>query len=185
MRILVTGIAMFALCVSAHAHRLNLFATASNGVISGKAYFSDGKPARGVAVQAYDPGGAALGETTTDEEGRFEYALPVTGGAVTLKSISGDGHAAEFTVTPADPAGSAAAADTPAASGPSPGGASAGTIERAVDEAVARQIRPLREQLDAFEHEVRFRDAIGGVGYIVGAVGLVALLKARRGHGRP
>lgn len=184
MRILFAGIVMTALCVSAHAHRLNLFATASNGVIAGNAYFSDGKPAKGLAVQAVAPDGTLLGQTNTNDEGRFEYKPLSLGGAVTLKTVSGDGHAAEFTVSAAELSGAPVAPER-LTTAETTAGAAVGGIERIVDEAVSRQVRPLREQLDAFEHEVRIRDVIGGIGYIVGAVGLVALLKSRRGHGRP
>ncbi len=182
MKTLLAAIAMVVLCVSAHAHRLNLFATATDGLIAGNAYFSDERPAKGLAVQAFAPDGALLGETKTNGDGRFEYRPPSPSGVVVLKAISGDGHAAEFTVSAEELSGAPAAPEV--ATTPTVTGGNEDAIERIVDEAVARQVRPLREQLDAFERQVRIRDVIGGIGYIVGAVGLVALLKARKGNGR-
>jgi nickel transport protein len=49
-----------------------------------------------------------------------------------------------------------------------------------VEQAVARQIRPLREALQAHEERVRMRDILGGIGYIVGLAGLALWWSSRR-----
>ena len=49
-----------------------------------------------------------------------------------------------------------------------------------MSQAVADAVRPLREQLDAYEDTIRLRDLLGGVGYIAGVAGLVYFMKARR-----
>ena len=54
-----------------------------------------------------------------------------------------------------------------------------GLLERAV----AREVRPVLAELDRLENRIRFRDVIGGIGYIVGVMGLIALWKARAGKG--
>ncbi|MBR9726867.1 hypothetical protein ACFOD0_08245 [Shewanella intestini] len=46
--------------------------------------------------------------------------------------------------------------------------------------AIAQAIIPLRKQLDAFEAEIRFRDIIGGLGYIAGLFGLWSMMRQRR-----
>lgn len=55
-----------------------------------------------------------------------------------------------------------------------------GSLVALVEEAVARQVRPLREQLLAHEERVRLRDILGGIGYILGLAGLVLWWHARR-----
>ncbi|MBK5965704.1 hypothetical protein CCR95_16830, partial [Thiocystis minor] len=50
----------------------------------------------------------------------------------------------------------------------------------AIDQAVARQVRPLREQLIAAQDEVRLRDILGGLGYILGLTGLALWWRSRR-----
>ncbi|MFP4077364.1 MAG: hypothetical protein ACLFTD_12930, partial [Halochromatium sp.] len=45
-------------------------------------------------------------------------------------------------------------------------------IERSVEQAVARQLRPLREALAEAQARVAFRDLLGGLGYIAGLAGL-------------
>ena len=48
---------------------------------------------------------------------------------------------------------------------------------------MSRQIRPLREQLDRYEEKVRLHDILGGIGFIVGAMGLVLYVKSRGARG--
>ncbi|MEJ2456241.1 MAG: hypothetical protein P8103_19125 [Candidatus Thiodiazotropha sp.] len=59
-----------------------------------------------------------------------------------------------------------------------------GVTEAALERAVARQIRPLREALQGYEEQVRLRDIIGGIGYIVGLAGLGLWWGRRRKDGR-
>ncbi|NLH79539.1 MAG: hypothetical protein GX458_01670, partial [Phyllobacteriaceae bacterium] len=53
-------------------------------------------------------------------------------------------------------------------------------IERAVDVAVARQLRPLLEAYDQAEGRLRFNDVAGGIGMIVGLAGAALWVSARR-----
>jgi nickel transport protein len=57
-------------------------------------------------------------------------------------------------------------------------------LESAIERAVARQIRPLREQLVAAEDRIRFQDILGGIGYIMGLTGLALWWTSRRRSGR-
>ncbi len=45
-------------------------------------------------------------------------------------------------------------------------------IEQALSEAVAEQIRPLREQLDRLEARTSLQDVLGAAGYIIGVTGI-------------
>jgi nickel transport protein len=53
-------------------------------------------------------------------------------------------------------------------------------IEQVVETAVSRQIRPLREQLEAYESKTRLHDTLGGIGYIVGIAGIAFYFMGRR-----
>jgi len=46
------------------------------------------------------------------------------------------------------------------------------TLARVVERSVAMRVRPLARELKEFKEEVRFRDVLGGIGYIVGLAGL-------------
>jgi nickel transport protein len=50
-----------------------------------------------------------------------------------------------------------------------------------VEQAVARQVRPLREQLIAHQDRIRLQDLLGGIGYILGLAGLVLWWRSRSG----
>ena len=52
-------------------------------------------------------------------------------------------------------------------------------LARLVEQAVARQVRPLREELLACQEQTRFRDVLGGLGYILGLAGLAAWWRVR------
>jgi nickel transport protein len=53
-----------------------------------------------------------------------------------------------------------------------------------IEVAVARQIRPLREELLATRDALRLTDILGGVGYIFGLAGVALWWHARRSGGR-
>ena len=118
---------------------------------------------------------------------------------------SGDGHRAEWRVTVSELAGgfpgaatepverssTAASAnrstESPMRSDPLPvsltqsaGAPSAPADLATIERAVARQIRPLREQLRAAQDQARLRDIMGGIGYILGLVGIALWWRARR-----
>lgn len=56
-------------------------------------------------------------------------------------------------------------------------------IDRSVEAAVARQIRPLLESYAAAESRLRFNDIAGGIGMIVGLGGMALWISSRK-HGQ-
>ncbi len=147
------------------AHKLKVFAAAEGDRVSGYAYFGGGVRAVGARVTVEAEGARVL-DATTDGSGGFAFRAARRADHLIVVD-GGDGHVAQFTLAAAD-LPEAEAADAPA------------DLQAAVERAVARQIRPLREQLDAYEDKIRWHDALGGVGYIVGLAGLAYGLAARR-----
>ena len=188
-RILLAIVAVVLLMgTPALAHKLSLFAGATGAEIDGKAYFKGGQGARGIAIRILGPDGTVLGETETDSEGRFRFTTTQRVDHLITAEV-GDGHRAEFTVRASElpeslpgPSGQAAAPapTTTTASSPVSETAPSPDISRQVEEAVARQVHPLREQIAALEDGIRLRDILGGIGYLVGIAGLMAWLGARR-----
>ena len=180
----------------AFAHRLNIFAYAEDETIVGTAYFSGGGEPAGADVTVYDAAGTVLGRTTTDEAGAFTFDAAVRADhRITVETA--DGHAAEFVVTAAElpatllPGESGAPAPVATADQPSsdevdqatlvqPAVASDAALEAMVSRIVQQQLRPLRRQLAAYDEEVRVRDIIAGIGYILGIFGLAAYAMALR-----
>ena len=171
----------------ARAHRLKVFAAAEGTAISGYVYFPGGGRARGVKVLVFGPQDRLLGTLTTDDAGEFTFKATRRCDHKFVAD-SGDGHRAEFPVGAHELAGDLAALEaapatpalpSPAPSSPARGGAlpSSG-LSDAVSEAVARQIRPLREQIEQLEETRQFRDILGGIGYVFGIMGLILFFKS-------
>jgi nickel transport protein len=49
-----------------------------------------------------------------------------------------------------------------------------------IEQAVARQVRPLREELLAAQGRAGLRDVLGGIGYIFGLAGVLMWWRSRR-----
>ena len=193
------AVAVLAACsAAAEAHGIKVFASVEDGQICGEAYFVGGGNPRDVDVRLLGPAGNVLARTRTDDKGVFRFT-PAVRCDMKIVVETGDGHLAEFAIASADlpeslpalasaPAAGAASAPSapaaaPAASAPAgkaghsaapPAGVDAAELQRLVRQAV-------RRELDAHERNVNLREIVGGIGYIVGVMGLVALLKRRKG----
>ena len=162
----------------AAAHKLKVFATLEGAEAVGSAYYAGGEKAAGVPGRILGADGSLVATFATGPDGTFRQTLAARMDHTILVE-SEDGHAATFTIRadelprtlPGGPAATAAPSVDAAA------------IEAAVEAAVARQVRPLREQLDAYESRTRVHDVMGGVGTIFGLFGLWAWLRSRRGGG--
>jgi len=173
----------------AAAHKASVFAAVQGKVIAGEAYFRDGSPLRSAQVTVFDPAGAKLGETKTDAQGRFSFE-PRCRCDHRVVVDGGEGHAAQYTVRAEElpsglPKGGASSptnvAQTPSAvqnSPAQPGAAvpqdSAGRDAdlRGELEASQSQRVQLRGDLAARDDTKRWRDVLGGIGYILGLMGL-------------
>ncbi|MBO8085018.1 MAG: carboxypeptidase regulatory-like domain-containing protein [Marichromatium sp.] len=170
-------LALLMLCWQpAWAHRLNLFAGVEGMRISGSVYFSGGAPAVGVPIEL--SGGEVSLALVSDAEGRFAQTV-ARAADYRLVARTADGHraewridAAEFVAAPPPQAATQTIAPTPVADP---------ALLAAIEQAVARQLRPLREELAAEQARVRLRDLLGGLGYILGLTGLALWWRARRG----
>lgn len=178
---------LFIAATPAAAHKLHVFAAVDGTVIAGSLYFNGNSPARDVPIRVLGPDGRLEEKTTSDTAGHFRVAIA---GPFDHRIVADtvDGHHAEFVVrsdelplaaaaAPLTAKATTVAAGLPRASPPLP--LPTEQLEQLIEQAVSRQLAPLREQLDAFEERVLWRDVLGGIGYIVGLFGLAAWLMAR------
>lgn len=167
----------------AQAHKMKVFASATGAVISGYAYFTGDSRAIQSKVTMAGPDRGLVFEGLTDDLGQFAFqAIQRMDHLITVES--GDGHMASFTISAAE------LPDSLPDSGTAPMPASIqvdGTadLRTLVDQSIARQIRPLREQLDAYQQKIWWHDVIGGIGYIVGLAGLAFGLANRKPRPSP
>ena len=146
---------------SAHAHGVKLFAAAKGGTIQGTAAFADGKPLPDAEIVVFDGDGTPLSALTTDADGRFDFPFE-NDGVYTLELKTPDGHGAKFTV------------DAQSNASPDSGGS------HTSDPDLVNQITELRQDIARLEDTTRFRDVIGGIGYIIGIIGLMAFFVSRK-----
>jgi len=156
------------LAMPATAHKIAVFASVEGGLITGYVYFPGGGRVREARVEFLAPDGNRLGEVACDSEGAFSFT-PTAQVDHRVVAYSADSHVAEFPV---------AAADLPEdLAGTEP-------LEARFERAVARQVRPLREEMVACVERIRLRDVIGGLGYILGIAGIGFYVAARRARPR-
>jgi nickel transport protein len=182
------------LTLPAHAHKLSIFAYADGMTVRGEVYYTPGGPVKQGAITVFGPGGDTLHTLETDGEGVFAFEA---GDAVDHRIVceTADGHQTEFTLKAVELRGPAPDTATPepaaVAEAPVAAPAEAPTeapapppavteLDARIAEAVRREVVPLREALDAQARDTRLRDVLGGIGYIVGFAGLLALVKSRR-----
>jgi nickel transport protein len=178
---------------SAEAHLLKLFAYVEGPNIHGSVYFAGGAEAAGAVVTVSDTvsgsGGQPLAKLKTDPQGAFSYTS-VDAGEYRLRADTGDGHQAEWLIRAAE-FGPAAPAATSAGTGSRPPATEqTGLVDRQladrqlmalVEQALARQIGPLRAALQRSDERARLSDILGGIGFIFGLAGIVLWWRGRRG----
>lgn len=193
-RITIAALGLMMAASAAWAHGLNLFATVEGATIQGTLRYADGTPAIGAPVIAYAPDGTTIAEASTDATGRFEFQARIRC-RHRLVGDAGQGHRGLFTVAAEDLPESlpAPGAPTPVREATPPveevsvapnldSSTTPPDFDARVEAAVARQLRPLREQLNGYETSIRIRDVMGGIGYLFGLAGILALLKSRTSH---
>lgn len=112
---------------AALAHKVNVFAVAEGGAVSGEGYFSGGAKAQNVPVEIHDASGAVIAQGVTEKDGTFKITIPASV-SPPLKIVlkAGDGHQNDFTLTAKD-LGQGAPAPAPATSAQAPGATQAST----------------------------------------------------------
>lgn len=188
------------LSTPALAHRVLVFAWAEGDTIHTESKFIPDTPVRQGQVQVLEPRtGKVLLTGQTDDKGKFSCKIPAEAAAqkMDLKIVveAAMGHRGEWllkgdsylpgakTVAAVPPV----AAPAPAASPPpaSPGTQTA-TVDRQVleevmNQALARQLGPVKEMLAASQtRQPSLADLIGGIGYIMGIFGLWAYWQSKK-----
>jgi nickel transport protein len=178
----------------AFAHKLNVFVESLEGAtIHGYAYFPGDVAARQVDVIIRDGAGRELGRTVTDDKGKFTFTARARVDHY-LVAETAEGHRGQYIVhaaalpdsLPADgPApdssshGAPSTAEPPGAPPASQGKESEPVGVRDQLSALGRQVDELRWQVCQYEDRLRFRDILGGIGYILGIAGVAFYIRAR------
>ncbi len=182
------------------AHRVSIFAWFDGKEIVGRAYYSNGKPAKGAKVLVHNTLSDKVITLRTNDKGRFSFK--VRGPAsYTLELIAGQGHRATTVIkindNLADIEGGAEATqgydnserstkgsllNSSHPSDAEPAGACQ-KIERVLERVLDRQLTPIRQEIETLavsQSRITFRDIISGFGYIIGIMGLWGYMASKR-----
>ncbi len=202
MRMLAVLAIGTSLSMQALAHNVLGGVYAIGSTIEGEAGFSNGDMAKAgtlVLIQAKD--GRKLGETTTDEEGFFvfeahekidhHFVIDMSAGHVLNLVLPADelpeNLSAQNPQQDRDAAQQASASVTTNAESTGPvnlyapsnginnlnsASISPDELQKMIEQSVARQVKPLRQELAAYKEKAGFQDILGGIGYIFGLCGL-------------
>ena len=194
--IVLASLIAFSTTVSAHNVVGGVYV---NGVdIEGEAGFSNGSMANaGTIVKITDQSGTPLGEVQTDDEGYFVFT-PKKRITHLFEINMGAGHILKMQIPAEELPDSLntnlnstnGTANNTDASQPSSTinvnnqnysqGNNPPINELMLEKAIAKQIIPLRKEIQALKEKSGMRDIIGGIGYIFGLLGLVAFLRERK-----
>jgi nickel transport protein len=185
------------------AHKVNLFVFREGEKISGEGYFANGAPCMKCAIEVYTLKGKKIAQTTTDEKGRFEVRIKEKE-PLLVRFIAGEGHLAEEklegsievasndktkeNITKKERVDLQNKKDVESMKITNSKNVE---IDREMLKVVVKEV--ISEELVSFKgnflelkkdlNRVRFQDIIGGIGYIIGILGLLAMLKARKEKG--
>ena len=192
----VTALGLLLLSVvasTAYAHKVNVFAYVEGDQVYIQGYFSDGTKAKNSEVTVYSSDGQELNKGQTNEDGEFTFPTQGKDQALRVVLNAGMGHQASYDIPTDEMAGVTTAAPAITAS-PSPqdppradaalassdSTAPAQISEAAIRKAVAEGVLPLAREISELKERRGFSDIVGGIGFIVGILGIVAYLKARQ-----
>ncbi|WP_374291787.1 cobalamin biosynthesis protein CbiL [Paenirhodobacter enshiensis] len=179
LRVLSVLAALMALAAPAEAHKLKLFATVANDRVSGYAFFIGGGRAEGVDWAATSGSGGPIASGKTDDQGNYAFAVPGPEVApVTVSVDTHEGHMASVTLGAERFGGAPGPAAAPEAD---PTGTDQDARMAAlVEAAVARQVTPLAEQIEALQDRLRYADILSALFMIAGLAGAGLWLSGRR-----
>lgn len=174
------------------AHKVNIYAYISDGIVYSESYFADGSRCRSCAVEVFDKKtGKILLDGKTDENGKISFKMPPVG-SLKLVLKAGAGHQAIYYLSldeklPTDKSNEATAArskfhDKTGAFNQEKC-LSPEELEAVVNKAVEAKLQQVMSRLGAIQENIdrsSVREIIGGIGYIIGIAGIVLYLTSRR-----
>lgn len=199
---------LICLCAqSANAHKVNVFAYAENGSVYAEGYFVDGAKCKNSLVEVVDnKTGEKLLEGKTDENGQFSFDIPR---ATSIKLIlhAGTGHRNEYTLTEEEvreamlraekEEGKLAVKGKETVPEEKPrtteqqasikhekksAHVTSEDIDAAIERAIDKKLQPVMRillNLQEKSEKPGLTEILGGIGYIIGILGIIAYFKGR------
>ncbi|TVT55382.1 MAG: hypothetical protein FHK82_08560 [Sedimenticola thiotaurini] len=180
-------LALLLIHTSADAHLLKLFAYVEGNTIHGSTYFAGGAGVEGAAITLTSLTDKEQSNLKSDAKGEFLFTASRPDD-YKIQANTGEGHQAEWLIK-ADTFNSTS--DTTDSSNQSYPASSPATSTKTdqqlallVEQAVAKQIGPLRESLQRSDDRARLSDILGGVGFIFGLAGIALWWRSKQTPGK-
>lgn len=167
---------------ASQGHLLKLFAYVEGEYIHGSVYFAGGAGVAGARIKIAATDGKLLATLRSDSQGAFSQQIEQPADYRILAD-SADRHRAEWLIQRSE-FSTGGVAETPfhkPQNRPTPDTPQTDAqLAALVERAVARQIGPLRQQLQQQADRARLGDIVGGIGFIFGIAGLLMWWRSRR-----
>lgn len=156
--------------------------------IEGEVGFSNGDMAdAGMGVTIYNAVGDVVGQTETNADGAFEFSPSEYTDYLFVVDL-GSGHKIELTVDKTDLPTSlqATTGNEQADNANSPAtennniGINQAEMTKLIETAVAKQLKPLRNEINELKNKTSLQSILGALGYILGLVGFGLWLTQRK-----
>lgn len=173
-----------------YAHLLQLFAYAEGDRIEGSVRVAPGTETVTADIKVRDRDGRILAQLKPDDTGAFSFRATEPVDHV-IVARTADGHFAHWTVSaeeligvvPSSPDGPSPQATDSKSSSTDPSHSIQASVNplvlNQIEQAVARQTRPLREALFEYQRQLRLHEILGGIGYIFGLGGIALWWRSR------
>ncbi|MCY4043550.1 MAG: hypothetical protein OXE99_00560 [Cellvibrionales bacterium] len=174
---LISFACLLLLSIQASSHKVLTMVYTTGMTVEGQIAFSDGSFApKDTSVQVFK-NEERVGEVAVDDFGRFVYQA-VTPSDYRFHVDMGAGHIANMQVAAED---FSAYTEVSGADNLSESAVESSVYTSATLEAVvAKQIRPLREEIFALKEKRYWMDILGGIGFILGVFGVAAWVQSRK-----
>jgi nickel transport protein len=193
---------------SAYAHKVTVFAYAENGRVYAEGYFVDGSKCKNSLIEVVDDKtGDKLLEGKTDDHGQFSFDIPH---ATSIKLIlhAGTGHQNEYTLAEEEireamlpeekQTENLASESTKTVSEPKPQKQQPvhdmdrimtyQDIDASVERVIDKKLQPVMRILTSLQEKSErpgLTEILGGIGYIIGILGIIAYFKGRTTNRHP
>ncbi len=176
------------------AHKLSAFAYREGNKIMGEAYFSGGTPCKHCKVEIFDKNGKKIQQGFTNQKGEFSLKVK-NKGKLKIVINGGEGHLATFILEAekSEQETTTQVAEENATSMENTTNKTISTtisteeLKKIVEKDIEEKVIPRLEMLSSQLMDIRKQmdragvmDIIGGIGYIFGIWGIIALLKSRK-----
>jgi nickel transport protein len=172
---------------SVYAHRVMIFGWVEGDRVMTQSKFSSNRVVQRGEISVYDSTGNRILTGQTDTQGEYSFQIPAQEQLRIVLATAG-GHQAEWTITKEELESvsqihSHADNDQTQSQSQAPvsGNCQQEVREAAFAEMLDRKLSPMMRHIaESSQIHTSLRDILGGIGYIIGLVGLVAYMRSRQ-----